>query len=58
MVDFDLIDLKKYANNYFGLKFSLEDILKRPIDLIEEKTIVNPYFKQVVNNQRKLVYEH
>ena len=56
IVDFDVIDLENYADNYFNLKFSLQDIFKRPIDLIEEKAIKNPYFKQAVNNQRKLVY--
>jgi len=58
IVDFDAIDIKKYADNYFSFKFSLQDILKRHIDLIEEKAIRNPYFKQVVNKQRKLVYGH
>ncbi len=58
LVDFDNIDLNLYADNYFNLKFSLENVLKRPIDLIEEKAIRNPYFKQVVNSQRKLVYGH
>ena len=58
VVDFDKIDIKIYADNYYNLKFSLQDILKRPVDLIEEKAIRNPYFKQSVNNQRKLVYGH
>ena len=58
IVDFDAIDLENYADNYFDFKFSLQDILKRPIDLIEEKAIKNPYFRQAVNNQRKLVYGH
>lgn len=58
IVDFEAIDLNNYADNYFNLKFSLQHILKRPIDLIEEKAIKNPYFKQAVNNQRKLVYGH
>lgn len=58
IVDFDSIDLQDYADNYFNFKFSLQDILKRPVDLIEEKAIKNPYFKHTVNNQRKLVYGH
>jgi len=58
IVDFNTIDLKNYADNYFNFKFSLQDMLKRPVDLIEEKAIKNPYFKQTVNNQRKLVYGH
>ena len=56
MVDFEKVDITKYADNYFEFKFSLEDILKRPIDLIEEKAIKNPYFIQTINNQRKLLY--
>ena len=58
VVDFDAIELKKYADNYFKFKFSLQDILKRPIDLVEEKAIKNPYFKQAVDKKRKLVYGH
>lgn len=58
IVDFDSIDVAKYADNYFNFKFSLEDILKRPIDLLEEKAIRNPYFKKAVSQKRKLVYGH
>src|SRR5258706_11609073 len=56
IVDFDNIDVANYADNYFEFKFSLRDILKRPIDLLEEKAIKNPYFKQPVNQKRQLVY--
>jgi hypothetical protein len=38
------------------LKFSLEDILKRPIDLLEEKAIKNPYFREDIDQKRKLIY--
>jgi predicted nucleotidyltransferase len=58
VVDFEPIDVDNYADNYFDLKFSLQDILKRKIDLLEEKAIRNPYLKQAINNSRKLVYEH
>jgi uncharacterized protein len=56
IVDFAPIDLTEYADNYFDFKFSLQDILKRPVDLLEEKAIRNPYFRQSVNQQRQLVY--
>ena len=56
IVDFQQIDVLEYADNYFDLKFSLEEILKRSIDLLEEKAIKNPYFRQAVNQQRQLVY--
>lgn len=56
IVDFKEIDVKDYADNYFDLKFSLQDIFNRPIDLLEEQAIKNPYFKQVVNQTKELVY--
>ncbi len=56
IVDFEPLDILDYADNYFDLKFSLEIILKRPIDLIEDKAIKNPYFKQAVNEQKQLIY--
>ncbi|TAF47908.1 MAG: nucleotidyltransferase [Sphingobacteriales bacterium] len=56
MVDFAPIKVEDYADNYFDFKFSLQDILNRPIDLLEEKAIKNPYFKTAVLNQRALVY--
>jgi uncharacterized protein len=39
MVDFLNIEVEDYADNYFDFKFSLQDILKRPIDLLEAKAI-------------------
>lgn len=56
IVDFAPINVEDYADNYFDFKFSLQDILKRPIDLLEEKAIKNPYFLKSVNQQRQLVY--
>lgn len=56
IVKFHQLDLSKYADNYFDLKFSLEEILKREIDLLEEKSIRNPYFLEVVNHQKQLIY--
>lgn len=56
IVDFKEIDVTDYADNYFDFKFSLQDILNRPVDLLEEQAIKNPYFKQVVNQTKELVY--
>jgi len=56
IVDFDNIDVVQYADNYFDFKFSLQDILKHPIDLLEEKAIKNPYFKKAISLKRQLVY--
>ena len=56
IVDFKNIVVEDYADNYYDFKFSLQDILKRPIDLLEERAIKNPCFRQSVNLQRQLVY--
>ncbi len=56
IVDFTIMNVEDYADNYFDFKFSLQDIFKRPIDLLEEKAIKNPYFRQSVNNQKQLIY--
>jgi predicted nucleotidyltransferase len=58
IVDFEHIDIGNYADNYFDLKFALEDTLHRPVDLLEEKTIRNPYFKTEIENHRQLIYGH
>lgn len=56
IVDFSDVAVDDYADNYFDFKFSLQDILNKTIDLLEEKAIKNPYFKKSINNQRQLVY--
>ena len=56
IVDFANIKVEDYADNYFDFKFSLQDVLKRPVDLLEEKAIINPYFRKTVNQKRQLVY--
>lgn len=45
-----------YADNYFELKFGLEDILNREIDLIENREFKNPYFQKTVRQSKILLY--
>ena len=56
LVNFDSMDLKSYADNYFDFKFSLEELFKRSVDLVEESALTNPYFKSAISNSRQLVY--
>jgi len=56
IVDFYEVTLEEYADNYFELKFTLQDILKRPIDLLEAQAIKNPFFKKKIDNQKELIY--
>jgi predicted nucleotidyltransferase len=56
IVDFQPLDIREYADNYFDLKFALEETLHRSIDLLEEKSIRNPYFREAIENQLQLIY--
>ncbi len=56
VVDFSGIDLYDYADNYFDLKFSLEDLFNRKVDLLEEKAIKNPYFRKSIDSAKQLIY--
>lgn len=46
----------EYAENYFDLKFELEKIFKRKIDLLEQKAIRNKTFENLINQKKMLVY--
>jgi predicted nucleotidyltransferase len=39
-----------------GLKMDLEKVLNRSVDLVEPSVFANPYFAQVVNKFRPLIY--
>ena len=56
IVDFSEIDIYDYADNYFNLKSSLEDLLNRQVDLLEEKAIKNPYLRQNIDSSKRLIY--
>ncbi len=56
IVDIDSVDPFEYAENYFNLKFALQDLLKRQIDLLENKTIKNPYIRRNIDNSKHLIY--
>jgi predicted nucleotidyltransferase len=56
VVDIDALDPLAYADSYFNLKFSLQDLLKRPVDLLEDKAIRNPFMRERINASKQLVY--
>jgi len=56
IVDFENIALEDYADNYFDLKYSLQTLLQKPVDLLEEKAIKNPFFREKITQQKKIIY--
>ena len=45
-----------YSEQYFGLKFKLEDLFRRPIDLLEQKAIKNKYLKAEIAKTSVKIY--
>ena len=54
--DRDALPLLVYGENYFAFKFALEDLLKRDVDLLEYNAVKNPYFKEELDETKKLIY--
>ena len=46
----------EYADRYFGLLEGLEDLFGRRVDLVELEAIRNPYFYEVIQSSRTLLY--
>lgn len=57
LVEFKPTAYNAYADTYFGLLESLEDLFEKRVDLVVVSAIKNPYFLQSVNQTRELVYE-
>ena len=56
VVDLKSTDPLEYTENYFDLKFELEKLLQRQIDLLENKSIRNPFLKKNIDSSKVLVY--
>lgn len=56
LVDFSGVSTYDYADNYFDLKSSLEKLFKRPVDLLEDKAIKNPYLRESIDSSKHLIY--
>lgn len=56
VVDIDEKDPFKYTDIYFNLKSRLEDILKRQVDLLEERAIKNKFFRRELDNTKVMIY--
>ena len=46
------MDYETYANNYFALAHALEDLLKKNVDLVAEKTLKNPFLLESINSHK------
>ena len=56
VVDFKKDEVEDYFDNYFDFKYSLQDLFGREVDLVEEQSIKNPYFRKSVDSTKRLIY--
>ena len=52
IVDIDSNDPFDYADSYFNLKFALQDLFSRSIDLLENKAINNPFIRKNIDSSK------
>jgi uncharacterized protein len=57
LVSFEDLDLDQYADVYFGLLEDLQAVFQRPVDIVMDSAIQNPYFREAVDSTRTLIYE-
>ena len=58
IIDFEEKDPFKYTDLYFGFKSKLEEILKRQVDLLEERAVRNRLFRQELDITKVKIYGH
>ncbi|MFT7032678.1 MAG: putative nucleotidyltransferase [Cyclobacteriaceae bacterium] len=56
LISFEPMDYGDYADNYFYLADQFENIFNRPVDLLTDKSLANPYFIDSVNQTKALIY--
>ena len=56
LISFDDLSIEQYTDNYFDLRYKLEDLFNRKIDLLTDNSLSNPYFIQSIDKNKQLIY--
>jgi len=56
LVEFDGSVKQNRFDNFFNLLTELQQLFKRPIDLVEPGGLKNPYFIETVNQTKRRIY--
>lgn len=46
-----------YADRFLDLADAMERLFQRPVDLVTEQSVRNPYFRRVMETSRQPIYE-
>lgn len=55
-VDFEAMPPSVYADAYFGLLEGLQALFDRPIDLVTESSLRNPWLRREIEQNQSLLY--
>ena len=56
LISFKPMESGDYADNYFEIADKFEEVFNRPVDLVTEKSLKNPYFINSINKTKTLLY--
>lgn len=56
IVEFEPLAPARYAEAFFSLKQALESLFGRPVDLLTEGSIDNPYLRRRIDAERRTLY--
>jgi len=56
LVEFEPVSVAARMRNYLGLRGALASLLSRPVDLIEDGAIRNPYILENIGEQEQVLY--
>lgn len=56
LVEFLPLPAGSYFDTYFGLLEELQELFRRPVDLVMTRAIKNPYFLKSINRSRTVLY--
>lgn len=57
LIAFKPMDFGDYADSYYDLADKFELLFNRPVDLVTNKSLSNPYFIDSINQTKTLIYE-
>lgn len=52
----DEVDHNTYADNFFDFYYALKRLFGRDVDLVDETSVKNPYFKEELEETKRLIY--
>ena len=56
-VEFEPASPAEHVELFFGLMEDLQELLRKPVDLVEMRAIKNPFFRKEIEEKKVLIYD-